>query len=109
MTDVNIKVEVVYATVAEQKIVPLVLADQSTVQDAVLASGFQDYPDIEVGVTPVGIYAERVQYDTVLRDGDRVEIYRSLLLDPMEARRARAESQASQKRPKKPNAIKAAK
>ncbi len=96
----DIQVEVVYATVEEQKIVQLVLADRSTVQDAVVASGFPDHPDIEVGVTPVGIYAERVQYDTVLRDGDRVEIYRSLLLDPMEARRARAESQAAVKRPK---------
>lgn len=90
------KVEVVYATQATQKIVELLLDEDSTVRDAVRKSGLCEiYSDIEVGITPVGIYAERVQYDTVLRDGDRVEIYRPLEVDPMEARRLRAKSQAN--------------
>lgn len=90
------RVEIVYATQSAQKIIELLLDEDSTVQDAVRESGLCEiYTEIEVGVTPVGIYSERVQYDTVLRDGDRVEIYRPLEVDPMEARRLRAKSQAN--------------
>ncbi len=93
------KVEVVYATPEEQKVVELVLDAQSTVGDAISASGlYERYPSIEAGVTPVGIYGERVHYDTALAEGDRVEIYRPLEVDPMEARRLRARSQAKQSR-----------
>lgn len=93
------KVEVVYATEGEQKIISLELLDNFTVRHAVVSSGLSEqYPEIEIGKTPVGIYGERVKYDTVLSDGDRVEIYRPLLIDPMEARRLRAQSQ---KKPKK--------
>lgn len=98
------KVEVIYATEASQDIVELELSESATVQDAVMASGLiGQYPEIELGETPVGIYAERVSYDALLREGDRVEIYRPLLLDPMQARRLRAESQAASKAPKKTN------
>lgn len=90
------KIEVVFAKPHEQKIIELELVDGSTVEDAVRASGLcAKYPEIKIGETPVGIYAERVQYETVLRDGDRVEIYRPLEVDPMEARRLRASAQAS--------------
>lgn len=93
------KVEVVYATENEQKIVSLELADNVTVHDAVVSSGLQEqHREIEIGTTPVGIYGERVKYETLLHDGDRVEIYRPLLIDPMDARRLRAQSQ---KKPKK--------
>ena len=88
------KVEVVYAMPEEQSIVKLELAEGAVVRDAVVASALSErYPAIQVGATPVGIYGEKVQYDTVLRDGDRVEIYRPLEVDPMEARRLRARSQ----------------
>lgn len=87
-------VEVVYATPDEQTVVELVLDQKATVSDAISASGlYQRYPAIEAGVTPVGIYGERVHYDTVLTEGDRVEIYRPLEVDPMQARRLRAKAQ----------------
>ncbi len=92
-------VEVVYAIPEEQTVVELVLEPQATVGDAIIASGlYERYPSIQPGVTPVGIYGEKVHYDTVLADGDRVEIYRPLEVDPMEARRLRARSQAKQSR-----------
>lgn len=88
-------IEVVYATPDAQTIVEIELAEPATVSDAISASGFYErYRSIEAGVTPVGIYGERVHYNTVLRDGDRVEIYRSLEVDPMQARRLRAQFQA---------------
>jgi len=93
----RITVEVVYATPDEQPIIELQLKAGATVTEAVEASGFTSQYDIQTGVTPVGIYAERVEYNTVLRDGDRVEIYRALQLDPMQARRLRAEVQARKK------------
>jgi len=92
------KVEVVYATQTTQKIVELLFDEPATVRDAIGKSGLPDlFSEIEIGITPVGIYGERVQYDTVLREGDRVEIYRPLEVDPMEARRLRAKSQAIKK------------
>ena len=95
------KIEVVYALPATQKIVELSLDEGSTVQEAVEKSGLCEiYATIETGITPVGIYGERAQYNTVLRDGDRVEIYRPLEVDPMQARRLRARSQ-SQKQDRK--------
>ncbi len=39
---------------------------------------------------PVGVYGERVDRDRLLRAGDRIELYRPLLLDPKQARRQRA-------------------
>ncbi len=88
------QVEVIYALAHEQLIVSLTLQADSTVREAVVRSGLlQRYPEIILDQSPVGIYGERVTYDSLLQDGDRVEIYRPLLVDPMEARRARARSQ----------------
>ena len=95
-------VEVVYATPDAQTIVEIELAEHATVSDALNASGlYKQYPSIEAGVTPVGIYGECVHYNTVLRDGDRVEIYRPLEVDPMQARRLRAQSQNTSGKAKK--------
>lgn len=92
------KVEVVYATPNVQKVIQLELPDNSTVHDAVLQSTLTDiFPEIEPGKSAVGIYGEKVEYETVLQNGDRVEIYRPLVVDPMQARRLRAEAQARQK------------
>lgn len=91
------KVEVVYAIPEEQLVIEIDLDEQATVADAINASGlYERYPVIEPGVTPVGIYGEKLHYNTVLSEGDRVEIYRPLEVDPMEARRLRARAQAKQ-------------
>ena len=54
----------------------------ATVRDALAASGFEGHA--------VGIFGKRVELDHRLADGDRVEIYRPLAVDPKEARRQRA-------------------
>ncbi len=95
----QINIEVVYALPSDQTVLSLTLPVGSTVLDAITHSGLleKDWPDASLrivpGETPVGIYSERVSYEEPLEDGDRVEIYRPLELDPMEARRARARSQ----------------
>jgi putative ubiquitin-RnfH superfamily antitoxin RatB of RatAB toxin-antitoxin module len=56
----------------------------STVEDAASASG------LAWDEGRLGIYGKAVPPGTILRDGDRVEIYRPLVADPKELRRSRA-------------------
>lgn len=88
----SIRVEVVYALPHCQERVDVVLAEGATVRDAVEASGLlRKYPDIEPdGRNKLGIFSRLVKGDAVLRDRDRVEIYRPLVADPKAVRRQRA-------------------
>jgi len=89
----SINVVVCYALRDHQEIVQLRLPEGSTVQRAVEASGLlQKHPEIDlVKGNKLGVFAKLVKADTVLRDKDRVEIYRPLIADPKEVRRKRAE------------------
>lgn len=63
----------------------------STLRQAVEQSGvLEHYPAIDLAVNLVGIYGKKKTLDTVLRQHDRVEVYRPLQADPKEARRRRA-------------------
>ena len=85
------KIEVVYALPTKAELVKLDLAEGSTVQQAVEASGLlAKYPEIDVKKNKFGIYAKLAKADAVLRDRDRVEIYRPLIADPKEVRKQRA-------------------
>lgn len=86
------KIEVIYARPERQELVTLELPEGSTVLQAVEASGLlQKYPDIEPGGrNKLGVFAKLVKNDAVLRDRDRVEIYRPLIADPKEVRRQKA-------------------
>ena len=79
-----LRVEVVHALPDRAEVVAVRLAAGATVRDAIAASGLK----AEFG--RLGIFGATVKLDTPLRDGDRVEIYRPLVLDPKEARRRRA-------------------
>lgn len=90
MTD-TIQIEVAYARPERQEIVPLSLPAGSTLQQAVEASGLPArYPEIDVAKGKFGIYSKLARLDTLLRDRDRVEIYRPLIADPKEVRKQRA-------------------
>ncbi len=86
------KIEVCYALADRQELVTLDLPEGSTALQAVEASGFlQKYPEIEPGgLNKLGVFAKLVKADAVLRDRDRVEIYRPLIADPKEVRRQKA-------------------
>ena len=87
----RIRIEVVYATVDRQELVALKLELGTTVAEAIERSGLADkFPDFELDSACVGIFSRKVSLERVLRDGDRVEVYRPLLVDPKEARRQRA-------------------
>lgn len=91
-------IEIVYALPNEQLVHELDLPDGAVVRDAVLASRLTEkFRELKVDETPVGIYGVRVSYDDKLQHGDRVELYRPLLIDPMNARRARAKAQQNKR------------
>ena len=85
------KIEVVYALPHKTELVKLDLPEGSTVLQAVEASGLlAKYPDIDVKKNKFGVYAKLAKADAVLRDRDRIEIYRPLIADPKEVRKQRA-------------------
>lgn len=87
------KIELLYALPEEQDLLSLSVEPSTTVEQAILASGIlQRYPEIDLTKNPVGIFSKLVDLQHKLRDGDRIEIYRPLIIDPKEARRLRAKS-----------------
>lgn len=91
-TDTMITVEVAYATLALQKIITLQVAEGTTPRQAARASNIiQFFPEADIESADMGIFGKTVKADEyVLREGDRVEIYRPLIIDPKEVRKARA-------------------
>jgi putative ubiquitin-RnfH superfamily antitoxin RatB of RatAB toxin-antitoxin module len=88
----TIQVQVCYARPDRQLLRPVTVAAASTLHDAIKRSGIlQDAPEIDLSVWRVGIYGKLKALDTVLRERDRIEIYRPLIADPKESRRRRAE------------------
>jgi len=86
-----LRVEVVYALPAGEDSAFVQLARGKTALDAVRASGILErHPEIDRRGLKLGIFGKAVAADAPLSDGDRVEIYRPLALDPKEARRRRA-------------------
>ncbi|WP_329743224.1 RnfH family protein [Dyella sp. A6] len=84
-------VEVACAWPDRQLVYRVELAPGSTVMQAIEASGLlRDEPCLELDPARLGVFARRVAPGDILRDGDRVEIYRPLTVDPKEARRRRA-------------------
>lgn len=91
MTD-KIAIEVVYALSDKQTLLKHKVDAGTTALDAVKTSGILDkYPEIDIATTKMGIFGKLIKPDTVLREKDRVEIYRPLIADPKEVRRKRAE------------------
>lgn len=98
----RIRVEVVYALPQRQLRVGLELPAGATAIAAVLASGLGErHPEIDLARGKFGLYGQVVAPDTRLADGDRVEIYRPLAVDPRAARRARVAARAKSGRPQR--------
>jgi putative ubiquitin-RnfH superfamily antitoxin RatB of RatAB toxin-antitoxin module len=93
MPEATLRVTVVYADPARQFVRELQLAAGATVADAIEASGVAAELSLaESDLQSVGIFSRHVDGTTALRDGDRVEIYRPLKIDPKDARRKRAQA-----------------
>lgn len=85
------RIEVVYALPERQHRVTLTLPAGARVAAALeAAAGHPPFDGLDLAAAPVGVYGDRVDRNRVLEDGDRLEIYRPLNVDPREARRRRA-------------------
>ncbi len=93
------KVEVCYALPDKQELVMVDVAEGATLESAVVASGLmRKWPEISLKDGKFGVFGKILRVDSVLAEGDRVEIYRPLIADPKEVRRKRAEEGKAMKK-----------
>lgn len=87
------KVELVYATPDRQDLRELMVEVGTTIAQLIDDSGIRDaFPNEDLESAKVGVWGRLVDHDYVVSDGDRIEIYRSLRMDPRAARRLLAEA-----------------
>ena len=86
MDEQRLQVQVCFAEPHRQTLIDLQVTPGTTIAQAVE----QSFPEIDLALHTVGIYGKIKTVETVLREGDRVEIYRPLLADPKVSRRRRA-------------------
>ncbi|MBZ2209329.1 RnfH family protein [Massilia soli] len=91
-----INVQLCYAAPLREYFRALSVARGTTIEQAIRQSGvLQDLPGVDLAAQPVGIFGKKRPLDTVLREHDRIEIYRPLVADPKESRRRRSEKKAA--------------
>jgi len=84
-------VEVAFALEDKQLIIPVEVAALCSAEEAILQSNIlQEFPQINLLKNKIGIFSEICALNWPLQENDRVEIYRELAINPMEARRLRA-------------------
>ena len=87
----KIRIEIVYASEHRQRIIAMDLPVSVTIEQAIHDSKLlQEFPEIDLTKQKIGIFSKFCQLSDWVHDGDRIEIYRPLIIDPKEARRARA-------------------
>jgi putative ubiquitin-RnfH superfamily antitoxin RatB of RatAB toxin-antitoxin module len=85
------EIEVAYAGTTQQKVIKLQVEPGCTVLAAIKQSGIlEQFAEIDLAQNPVGVFSKKVSLEKLVAAGDRIEIYRPLLIDPMQARRIRA-------------------
>jgi putative ubiquitin-RnfH superfamily antitoxin RatB of RatAB toxin-antitoxin module len=97
VSDANIQVTVVYSPGPRQvREIVLQMVKNSTALQALQASGFlQTFPSIDQQNTVFGVWGRKSHLNQILRENDRVEIYRALTVDPKVARRERFTKQGA--------------
>lgn len=95
----KINIEVVYALPDEQILLRQSVPAGTTVAAAIQTSGLlHKHPEIDLAKNKLGIFGKLTKADAVVRDKDRIEIYRPLIADPKEVRRKRAEEGKAMKK-----------
>lgn len=93
MAEAGITVEVAYALPERQRIIRLTVPEGTSMLDAARLSRIAEhFPGLDIEASAMGIFGKAVTApaEHALKDGDRVEIYRPLIVDPKEVRRQRA-------------------
>ncbi|MBF1292160.1 MAG: RnfH family protein [Neisseria sicca] len=89
-----LEIEVVYGLPSKQVLKKMNVQNGCTAREAVCQSGLDEiFSELDLQTAPLGIFGKSVKDETLLRDKDRIEIYRPLLIDPKEARRKRVQNQ----------------
>ena len=87
----EIAIEVCYALPGAQRVLSLRVPSGCTARRAILLSCIDAlFPEIDAANCPLGVFGTAVADEYRLEDGDRLEVYRPLENDPMEARRLAA-------------------
>lgn len=87
----DIRIEICYARPEVQILKSVTVPEGASLKVAIETSGvLEAAPEIDLASSRVGVFGKLKGLDTVVRDHDRVEIYRSLIADPKESRRKRA-------------------
>jgi uncharacterized protein len=90
-----LNVQVCYAAPLRALMRDITVEEGTTIEQAIVQSGIlNDVPGIDLATQPVGLYGKKRALDTVLREHDRIEIYRALVADPKSARRRRSNKSA---------------
>lgn len=77
------QIGVAYSEPAQQLWLRIEVPDETTVQQAIEQSGIlQKFPAIDLEQYKLGIFGKVAELDTMLKPGDRVEIYRAITADP---------------------------
>lgn len=85
------QVEVVFALPTRQVLLTVDVPEGATVAGALSASGIAgQFPDQDLDALQAGIWGQAVDRDRPVREGDRIELFRPLEMDPREARRLKA-------------------
>jgi len=93
MTEKSASVEITYATSQRQVLFELTVAVGQSVGQVIDESGiYAEFPNQGLEAADVGVWGHPVERSRAVCDGDRIEIYRPLQMEPREARRLLAES-----------------
>ncbi|MFC7517477.1 RnfH family protein [Herbaspirillum sp. GCM10030257] len=94
----DLRIQVCYAKPEWQFLRELSVVPGTTIRDAIQVSGLlEEAPEIDLSTARVGVYGKLKELDALLREHDRVEVYRPLIADPKDARRRRAIKKERQK------------
>jgi putative ubiquitin-RnfH superfamily antitoxin RatB of RatAB toxin-antitoxin module len=87
----DITVEIVYALPDKQTLLTFKVPAETTVKAGIQQSGILDkHEELNLNELTVGIFGKKTQMDQLLREKDRIEIYRPLIADPKEVRKRKA-------------------
>ena len=90
-------VEVIYATLDQQSLIKTVVKEGATIETCIELSGILlKHPEIDLSQSKVGIFSQVKPLSHVIKEGDRIEVYRPLIADPKAVRRKKAEAAQSQ-------------
>ncbi|NNG13549.1 MAG: RnfH family protein [Gammaproteobacteria bacterium] len=90
-TSATVNIEVAYALPDKQLVIALQVSQGTTIEQAIQLSGIlEQLPQVDIAQNKLGIFGKLKKADVLVREGDRVEIYRPLIADPKAVRKQRA-------------------